>query len=75
LLCDLAAARDAVIVDDLPIIGGWPASLAPDLDRFITTDARRSMRGWAVAAGARSIAAPAIANINAPGDLEQLDHG
>ncbi len=75
LLRDLAKARDAVIVDDLPIIGGWPASLAPDLDRFIETDARRSMRGWAIAAGARLITAPSIANINAPGDLEQLDNG
>ncbi len=56
---------------DQPTIGLWPAALADRLAAFIKRDARRSIRGWAAEAGARTIApASAIANVNYPSDLE-----
>ncbi|QIG79873.1 molybdenum cofactor guanylyltransferase [Stakelama tenebrarum] len=61
---------------DLPIMGLWPASLAPRLDRFLGEDPIRSMRGWAqVAELAPLPGGAAIANVNRPADLALLRNG
>lgn len=55
---------------DAPVLGCWPAALSGALDAFVEKDAKRAIRGWAEAAGAAPIAAPApLANINTPADL------
>lgn len=72
LLVDLAARQTPAFLDDLPVIGIWPASLSPLLDDFVATDPRRSVRGWAARCGAAALAAPPIPNINTPADLDRL---
>jgi molybdenum cofactor guanylyltransferase len=58
---------------DAPILGHWPAELAAPLAEFVATDPKRSIRGWAQAAGAIPIAAGAtLANVNTPEDLLAL---
>lgn len=72
LIADLAARTMPAFLDDLPVIGIWPASLSPMLDTFVATDPRRSVRGWAARCGAAALAAPPIPNINTPADLDRL---
>ncbi|WP_315761210.1 molybdenum cofactor guanylyltransferase [Sphingomonas sp. Y38-1Y] len=72
LLADLAARPGPTLVETLPIIGIWPAGLSAQLDAFVATDPRRSMRGWAAACGAAFVEAPPLANINTAGDLAAL---
>ncbi|MCP3734465.1 molybdenum cofactor guanylyltransferase [Sphingomonas sp. RP10(2022)] len=58
---------------DAPVVGHWPAALAPALLDHIATSTRRSVQGWARAIGALPIASPApLANINTPADLMAL---
>ena len=75
LIKQLADERGPVFVADLPVLGGWPAALAADLDAFMANDARRSVRGWAEVAGAVPIPAATIPNINAPEDFMGLARG
>ena len=75
LPADLAArlgGGGARYVEGAPVIGLWPAALAPRLATFLQTDLRRSMRGWAADAGARAIDLGPIANVNRPDDLAAL---
>ncbi|WP_294262238.1 molybdenum cofactor guanylyltransferase [uncultured Sphingomonas sp.] len=72
LLADLAARETPAFLEDLPVIGIWPASLSPLLDAFVATDTRRSVRGWAARCGAEALAAPPLPNINTPADLDRL---
>ncbi len=53
-----------------PLVGVWPAALAGDLDAYLAATASRSMRGWAAAAGARTVDLGTFANINTVGDLQ-----
>lgn len=57
---------------ETPVVGLWPVALAEDLDRFLATDARRSIRDWARRVGARAVPLPPIANVNTPADLAGL---
>lgn len=53
------------------LVGLWPVTLADRLDAFVTGK-DRSLRGWAVVAGARLVTGPALPNINTPADLAGL---
>jgi molybdopterin-guanine dinucleotide biosynthesis protein A len=69
----LREGNGAAYVEGMPLIGWWPSDLTEALDAFLQQDSRRSMRGWAAAAGARAVHLPEpIANINTPGDLAAL---
>lgn len=72
LIGELAAGPGSAYVADIPVLGGWPAALASELDAFVASDDKRSVRGWATVANARAISAAPIPNINAPGDLADL---
>jgi molybdopterin-guanine dinucleotide biosynthesis protein A len=72
LLAELSARETPAFLDDLPVIGIWPASLSPLLEDFVVTDPRRSVRGWAARCGAVGVAAGPLANINTPADLDRL---
>ncbi|MCD2325368.1 molybdenum cofactor guanylyltransferase [Sphingomonas sp. IC-56] len=53
-----------------PVIGLWPASAASALREFITTDDRRSVRGFGAHIGALAVDTDYTAlNINTPDDL------
>lgn len=68
----LVAAAPAII-DSQPLIGCWPVTLAPSLDNYIASGARRSLYGWAEACGAAHIIAEApILNINTRDDLTEF---
>jgi molybdopterin-guanine dinucleotide biosynthesis protein A len=77
--CDtlgLAAAHVAAltpgpsVLEALPIIGLWPADLAPELQDWMATHHRHSVYAFAQAVGARRVAVPnPPANINRPEDL------
>ena len=72
-LLDALIAASPAYCRDAPILGCWPASLAPVLDEHVQRDARRSIRGWAERVGATAIDSPApLANINTPNDLDAL---
>lgn len=72
LLADLAGRTSPTLVGDLPVIGIWPATLAPMLDDWLDRQRDYSVRGWARESGAATIAWPGLANINAPADLVAL---
>jgi molybdopterin-guanine dinucleotide biosynthesis protein A len=72
-LCAGGAAR---YLEAMPLIGWWPSHLSGALDAFLLTDPRRSLRGWAGAAGATALTLPEpIANINTREDLAALPPG
>ncbi|MGK2911770.1 MAG: molybdenum cofactor guanylyltransferase [Sphingobium sp.] len=61
------------VLDRMPIIGYWPASLAEELDAHLQTSSDRSIRKWARMTGARYVTLDIdIANINTPADLDAL---
>lgn len=68
----LIAARPAC-VEQLPVIGCWPADLAAGLEAFLAEDRKHAIRAWAGEAGVRTIGWPGLANVNEPGDLAGLD--
>jgi len=73
LLRQLAAAKGAAYVAELPILGLWPVALGALLEAHLATGGDRSVRGFARLAGAVAITSPApIANINRPEDLARL---
>jgi molybdopterin-guanine dinucleotide biosynthesis protein A len=58
------------VVAGQPLLGLWPAELAPALLDHLARSDDRSMRGWIAVAGARRVPfAGDIANINTPADL------
>ena len=59
---------DAYLADQ-PTVGLWRSSHAEALRRFVETDAKRSIRGWGDAIGARRVAGVGLANINTPEEL------
>ncbi|WP_174273975.1 molybdenum cofactor guanylyltransferase [Sphingomonas bacterium] len=72
-LSGLLAGEGAAFVGATPVIGLWPIALAETIDAFVRDDPKRSMRGWAAVAGARSIDLPtAIPNLNTAADLARL---
>ena len=74
LVLRLQCAGPVSYLRDLPISGLWPASLSPELDRFIVGSPSRSMRAWASSARAVAIDLPhPIANINTVQDLRRLE--
>ena len=63
-------------VPQQPVIGLWPASAAPVIEAILTGPCRHSMRAFAEALGARSVALVTHpANINTPGDLADWQAG
>jgi len=72
-LLDALLRRAPSYCSEAPVIGHWPAALAPDLLAHIATSDRRSVTGWARAIGALPVASPEpLANINTPADLLAL---
>lgn len=56
-----------------PLLGLWPAALAPMLARRLEEEPDRSMRGWIACAGARQIDPGCeIHNLNRPEDAARL---
>ncbi|MGI4731521.1 MAG: molybdenum cofactor guanylyltransferase [Janthinobacterium lividum] len=75
LIGRLLAAAPAYCAD-APILGAWPAALAPALIGRLSAavpgakDGRLSIRRWATEIGATPVLAPApLANVNTPADL------
>lgn len=69
----LAAHGPAVFVENMPVIGLWPAALAAKLDAHLADADDRSVRGWARAAGALSyVLDRSIPNVNSPTDLNRI---
>jgi molybdenum cofactor guanylyltransferase len=73
LLAELCRTEAAAFVEDTPVIGFWPASLACMLDEQLQQQ-DRSMRAWTRRICAKAIrSARSIPNINRPSDLSDLD--
>lgn len=69
-LAGAGAGAGPSYLEQSPVIGFWPATLAALLDRHIMEDQRRSMRGWAERAGAEAVTLETeIRNVNRPEDL------
>ncbi|WP_370173173.1 molybdenum cofactor guanylyltransferase [Sphingobium abikonense] len=64
----------AAVVEGQPLLGWWPATLAPMLDAHLAGENSRSIRGWLEAASGRMVTLEDIAlpNINRPQDLAAL---
>ena len=79
--CDIAGLPDDLlaqlgegpsILDDLPIVGLWPASLSESLLHWLIEPRNRSVYRFADHIGARRVAAPAgLIHANRPSDLPQ----
>jgi molybdopterin-guanine dinucleotide biosynthesis protein A len=83
LACDMPCLPAALLDDlvrhapsycaDAPILGHWPAAMAPALLAHIEASERRSVQGWARSIGALPIPSPRpLANVNTPADLLAL---
>lgn len=58
---------------EMPVIGLWSSSLAPQLDDYLAEAEDRSVRGWAKAAGVDAVRlGEPIPNLNTRADLERL---
>lgn len=69
----LRAAGAAVFLEDMPVIGLWPAALADALDAYIASSEDRSVRGWARRAEVVPYALDkSIPNVNNAGDLKWI---
>ena len=74
LVLRLQCAGPVSYLRELPISGLWPATLSPELDRFLVASPSRSMRAWAASTQAIAIDLPRpIANINTTQDLRRLE--
>ena len=71
---DLASllAPGPACLDGQPLIGLWPATLAPELDAYLASTPDLSMRAWIRRCGARLVSGPELPNINTPDDLAAL---
>ena len=57
-------------VEAMPVIGLWPAALAPMLDAYLAECEDRSVRGWARAAGVPAVRlSGTLPNLNTPAAL------
>lgn len=64
------------VVAGQPLLGLWPAALAPLLIQHLETGTDRSMAAWIARTGARRVFLPApVANINRPEDLAAFTGG
>ena len=70
----LLIGAQAAVVKGQPLLGWWPAPLAPMLDAHLAGENNRSIRGCLEAAGGRVVLLEGIAlpNINRPQDLAAL---
>ena len=71
---DLAARLgDGGFAAEMPVIGLWPASLAPVLDAYLAASDDHSVRAWARHAGVRQVAIKRpLPNVNTIADLDAL---
>lgn len=68
-LAETVAGENAAIVQNQPVVGLWPADLAPQLDHFLRGGGR-SLYGFAENVSARQLEIdPPLMNVNSPGDL------
>ncbi|WP_353734345.1 molybdenum cofactor guanylyltransferase [Altererythrobacter sp.] len=68
-LAQTLSGEGAAIVHNQPVVGLWPASLAPRLDIFIR-DGGRALYGFADSIGARPVTLnTTLMNVNRPEDL------
>ncbi len=68
-LAQSLAGEGAAIVRSQPVVGLWPAHLAPDLERYLNAGGR-ALYGFAESVSARQIAFdPPLLNVNQPSDL------
>lgn len=72
--CDIAGLpllpfEGAGFAAEMPVIGLWPAALAPLLDAYLEAFPDRSVRGWARSAGVPAVAIGPLPNFNTPADL------
>ncbi|WP_340317553.1 molybdenum cofactor guanylyltransferase [Rhizorhabdus argentea] len=72
LLDRLRMSSGPSYVARLPVIGYWPAALAPQLEVFLSEDRKHAVRAWAASVGADAIDWPALPNINEPADIGAL---
>lgn len=74
LACRLAALCPPAFLDQLPIIGLWPARLSGQLDPFLAETDDGSLRRWASHCGATALVLDTpIPNANTPADLAKLE--
>ena len=75
-LAQRLAGNSPAIVEGQPLLGYWPASLAPALERYLTNSPDRSMYAWVQSVGGRVVAfSQVIPNINSRADLAALQRG
>lgn len=72
LFARLLQRGGAAFVENLPVIGYWPAPLAAQLDAFLAQDRKHAIRAFAGLAGAEAVAWADLANVNEPADLARL---
>jgi molybdopterin-guanine dinucleotide biosynthesis protein A len=71
-LADQLGLAPSYVVEQ-PVIGLWPATMAPKLDDWIRMQNKRAMMAWIDECAARPVTLhEPIANINCPEDLELL---
>lgn len=63
------AGPGVTYVESCPIVGWWPATLAPLLATHLAVTVDRSLRAWIRAQNANPQSVP-LANLNTPADLE-----
>lgn len=70
----LIGAGPAILLGQ-PLLGYWPAALAPLLDAHLAADNNRSIFGWIDQVQARIVALPGLVlpNINRPEDLAAFE--
>jgi molybdopterin-guanine dinucleotide biosynthesis protein A len=69
----LASAGAAVFLEDMPVIGLWPADFAPSLDDHLAQSEDRSVRGWARRSGTMPYRLDkSIPNVNSLSDLNRI---
>jgi len=72
LLERLRTSSEPAYVAALPVIGCWPARLAPALDAFMAQDRKHSIKAWGDKIAAEAIDWPMLPNVNKPADLSTL---
>lgn len=68
-LAETLAGKGPAIVQSQPVVGLWPAELAPKLDAYLIGGGR-ALYGFAESVGARQVRfSPPLMNVNRPEDL------